>query len=75
MPCGRCLNNQMKRELIDGKIGVLADNLSKLTVQLEQSAPSNFALERVAAGRKNCSRFWAIWKERFDAESRMRLRS
>ena len=65
------------RTMVDGKIGVLADNLSKLTVQLEQSAPSNFALERVAAGQEKLLEVLGNMEKNdaVDAESRMRLRS
>ena len=65
------------RTMVDGKIGVLADNLSKLTVQLEQSAPSNSALERVAAGQEKLLEVLGNMEKNdaVDAESRMRLRS
>ena len=65
------------RNMVDGKIGVLADNLSKLTVQLEQSAPSNSALERVAAGQEKLLEVLGNMEKNdaVDAESRMRLRS
>src|SRR6056300_1591020 len=65
------------RSMVDGKIGVLADNLSKLTVQLEQSAPSNSALERVAAGQEKLLEVLGNMEKNdaVDAESRMRLRS
>lgn len=65
------------RTMVDGKIGVLADNLSKLTVQLEQSAPSNSALERVAAGQEKLLEVLGKMEKNdaVDAESRMRLRS
>jgi len=65
------------RTMVDGKIGVLADNLSKLTVQLEQSAPSNSALERVASGQEKLLEVLGNMEKNdaVDAESRMRLRS
>ncbi len=65
------------RTMVDGKIGALADNLSKLTVQLEQSAPSNSALERVAAGQEKLLEVLGNMEKNdaVDAESRMRLRS
>ena len=65
------------RTMVDGKIGVLADNLSKLTVQLEQSAPSNSALERVAAGQEKLLEVLGNMEKNdaVDAESRIRLRS
>ena len=65
------------RTMVDGKIGVLADNLSKLTVQLEQSAPSNSALERVAVGQEKLLEVLSNMEKNdaVDAESRMRLRS
>ena len=65
------------RTMVDGKIGVLADKLSKLTVQLEQSAPSNAALERVAAGQEKLLEVLENMEKNdaVDAESRMRLRS
>ncbi len=65
------------RTMVDGKIGALADNLSKLTVQLEQSAPSNFALERVAVGQEKLLEVLSNMEKNdaVDAESRMRLRS
>ena len=65
------------RTMVDGKIGALADNLSKLTVQLEQSAPSNSALERVAVGQEKLLEVLSNMEKNdaVDAESRMRLRS
>ena len=65
------------RTMVDGKIGILADNLSNLTVQLEQSAPSNSALERVAAGQEKLLEVLGNMEKNdaVDAESRMRLRS
>lgn len=65
------------RTMVDGKIGALADNLSKLTVQLEQSAPSNSALERVAVGQEKLLEVLGNMEKNdaVDAESRMRLRS
>mgnify|MGYP003334632095 FL=1 len=65
------------RSMVERKIGVLADNLSKLTVQLEQSAPSNSALERVATGQEKLLEVLGNMEKNdaVDAESRMRLRS
>ncbi len=65
------------RSMVDGKIGVLADNLLKLTFQLEQSAPSNSALERVAVGQEKLLEVLSNMEKNdaVDAESRMRLRS
>ena len=65
------------RSMVDGKIGVLADILSKLTFQLEQSAPSNSALERVAVGQEKLLEVLGNMEKNdaVDAESRMRLRS
>jgi len=65
------------RTMVDEKISVLAENLSKLTVQLEQSAPSNAALERVAAGQEKLLEVLSNMEKNdaVDAESRMRLRS
>jgi hypothetical protein len=65
------------RSMVDGKIGILADNLSKLTFQLEQSAPSNSALERVAVGQEKLLEVLSSMEKNdaVDAESRMRLRS
>ena len=65
------------RTMVDEKISVLAENLSKLTVQLEQSAPSNAALERVAAGQEKLFEVLSNMEKNdaVDAESRMRLRS
>ncbi len=65
------------RTMVDGKIGNLADTLSKLTTQLEQSAPSNTALERVAVGQEKLLEVLGNMEKNdaVDAESRMRLRS
>jgi hypothetical protein len=65
------------RSMGDKKIGILADNLSKLTFQLEQSAPSNSALERVAVGQEKLLEVLSSMEKNdaVDAESRMRLRS
>jgi len=65
------------RSMVDGKIGALADILSKLTFQLEQSAPSNSALERVAVGQEKLLEVLGNMEKNdaVDAESRMRLRS
>jgi hypothetical protein len=65
------------RTMVDEKISILAENLSKLTVQLEQSAPSNAALERVAAGQEKLLEVLSNMEKNdaVDAESRMRLRS
>jgi hypothetical protein len=65
------------RSMVDGKIGILADSLSKLTFQLEQSAPSNSALERVAVGQEKLLEVLGNMEKNdaVDAESRMRLRS
>jgi hypothetical protein len=65
------------RTMVDEKISILAENLSKLTVQLEQSAPSNAALERVAAGQEKLLEVLSKMEKNdaVDAESRMRLRS
>ena len=65
------------RSMVDGKIGVLADILSKLTFQLEQNAPSNSALERVAVGQEKLLEVLGNMEKNdaVDAESRMRLRS
>ena len=65
------------RSMGDEKIGILADNLSKLTFQLEQSAPSNSALERVAVGQEKLLEVLGNMEKNdaVDAESRMRLRS
>lgn len=65
------------RAVVDEKIGALADSLQRMTDRLEQSAPSNAALQRVAEGQERLLQVLTAMQEKdaVDAESRMRLRS
>ena len=63
--------------MVDEKIGTLVDTLTQMSARLEQSTPSNAALERVAVGQERLLQVLTDMHENdaVDAESRMRLRS
>jgi hypothetical protein len=65
------------RGMVDEKISDLSSKLERLTDRLEQSAPSNSALERVAEGQEKLLAVLSAMEQNdaVDAESRMRLRS
>jgi len=65
------------RGMVDEKISDLTAKLERLTDRLEQSAPSNAALERVAEGQEKLLTVLTAMEQNdaVDAESRMRLRS
>jgi hypothetical protein len=65
------------RAVVDEKIGTLVDTLTQMSARLEQSTPSNAALERVAVGQERLLQVLTDMHENdaVDAESRMRLRS
>ena len=65
------------RAIVDEKIGTLVETLSTMSERLEQSTPSNAALERVAIGQERLLKVLTEMQEKdaVDAESRMRLRS
>lgn len=65
------------RGMVDEKISDLFSKLERLTDRLEQSAPSNSALERVAEGQEKLLAVLSAMEQNdaVDAESRMRLRS
>src|SRR5210317_76329 len=65
------------RGMVDEKISDLSSKLERLTDRLEQSAPANSALERVAEGQEKLLAVLSAMEQNdaVDAESRMRLRS
>ncbi|SPF77541.1 biopolymer transporter ExbB [Pseudoprimorskyibacter insulae] len=69
--------SEQSRADVDGRIGQLADSVERMTERLEASAPSSYALARIAEGQE---RLIDVLERRetgegIDAESRMRLRS